>query len=382
MVTPHVTDALIIQDTSFEVAVKQLTHKNGEDAAREAEVLRGLSSGSHPHKHLVTLLATFEYNGGFYLIFPLAEADLQRFWKRSKICANPNTGRWMIEQSLGIASALCKVHRYETFPRTSSLYKSSHTRKSTLATQELASILEGHGGNPERRLFGRHGDIKPNNILLFPDRNSATALGTLKITDFGITQFSTENMRSLKNGEKVSCTFTYQSPECVLNQSISTACDIWALGCLYLEFVLWYMRGYQAVVDFSRERDHGYETDAFFTRIGQDELTGVPIAEVKRCVTRVCESLLAIPCITNIRKLINELRAEPACILPVKRILDLIETKMLIGARSNTTPRLQRSYHDESATDFGERISSGTLMNELGSILQDYDNFGLCGIEI
>ena len=288
--TPHVADTIIIQDASCVVAVKQLTYKNGEDAAHEADVLRGLSSGSHPHKHLVTLLATFEYNRGFFLIFPLAESDLQRFWKRSKTCTNTNTGRWVIEQSLGIASALYKIHRYETFPRTSTLYKSAHTRKSTLATQELASILEGQGGNPERRLFGRHGDIKPNNILLFPERNSANALGTLKITDFGIAQFSTENMRSLKNSEKVACTPTYQSPECVLNQSISTACDIWALGCLYLEFVLWYLRGYQAVVDFSKQRDYGYETDAFFTRIGQDELTGVPIAEVKRCVTRVCGS--------------------------------------------------------------------------------------------
>jgi serine/threonine protein kinase len=268
--------------------VKQLTHKNGEDIAREADILRGLSGGSHPNDHLISLLATFEYSGGFYLIFPLAEADLQRFWKRSKICTDPNTGRWMIEQSLGIASALYKIHRYETFPRTSSLYKSAHTKKSTMARQELARILEGDGKNPERRLFGRHGDIKPNNILLFSDQNSTNGLGTLKITDFGITQFSTEDMRSLKEGEKVSCTRTYQSPECVLDKSISTACDIWALGCLYLEFVLWYLRGYQAVVAFSRVRDRHYETDTFFNRIGQDEITGVPIAEVKPCVAQVC----------------------------------------------------------------------------------------------
>jgi serine/threonine protein kinase len=286
----RIANFLIIQNTLCAVAVKRLIHKKGEDIAREADVLRGLSGGSHPNDHLISLLATFEYNGGFYLIFPLAEADLQRFWKRSKTCTDPNTGRWMIEQSLGIASALYKIHRYETFPRTSSLYKANHTRKSTMARQELSSILEGDGGNPGRRLFGRHGDIKPNNILVFPDRNSANRLGTLKIADFGITQFGTEDMRWLKEGEKVSCTRTYQSPECVLDKSISTACDIWALGCLYLEFVLWYLRGFKAVVAFSRARDRGYGSDTFFDRIGQDELTAVPIADIKPCVAQVYRS--------------------------------------------------------------------------------------------
>ncbi|KAH6629799.1 hypothetical protein C7974DRAFT_193152 [Boeremia exigua] len=348
------------KSTPYAVAIKKLTPKKGEDIAREADVLRGLSGGSHPNDHLVSLLATFEYNGGFYLIFPLADADLQRFWKRSKTCTDPYTERWMLEQSFGIASALYKIHRYETFPRTSSLYKSAHTRKSTMAKQELASILEGNEGNPGRRLFGRHGDIKPNNILHFPNLNLADGLGTLKITDFGITQFSTEDKRLLKDGEKISCTSAYQSPECVLDRSISTACDIWALGCVYLEFVLWYLRGYQAVVAFSRARDRGYETDTFFNRIGQDELTGAPMAEIKPCVVQ----------------LIHDLRTDPSCTLPLRRLLDLIDIRMLVGTNSNTILTQRGSHHDDFPAYSNERISSGTLMKELGSILQDYGSLG------
>ena len=268
--------------------MKKLKRNNREDAAREADILRSLRGDTHQHDHLISLLATYEHNGDFFLIFPLAESDLQRFWRRlTPRYGDPGMGKWLVEQCLGIASALCKIHRYETFPRTSKLWNANHTRKSTKTRQDLASILEDSDKNPQRQLFGRHGDIKPNNILFFENLRSGNGLGTLKITDFGITRFSTEDKSFLQEGEKVSCTHTYQSPECVLAKNISTACDIWALGCLYLEFILWFLRGHGALQDFSRQRGGSYESDAFFERVGQDRYTGAPLAQVKPCVTQV-----------------------------------------------------------------------------------------------
>jgi hypothetical protein len=80
--------------------------------------------------------------------------------------------------------------------------------------------------------------------------------------------------------------------------------------------------------------------------------------------------------LTDARQLINDLRTDTSCTLPLRRLLDLIGTKMLIGTNSNTTLKLRGSYHDNSTTYSNERISSGTLMIELGSILQDYDSLG------
>ena len=245
-----------------------------------------------------------------------------------------------------------------------------------MAKQELASILEGSAGKPERRLFGRHGDVKPNNILLFSDTKSTKGLGTLKITDFGITRFSTEDEKFLREDEKVSCTYTYQSPECVLAKSISTACDIWALGCLYLEFILWYLRGYEAVQAFSKERDSSYESDAFFERTSQDKYTGVPIARVKPCVTQVRYPQLPKTSVTDAPyKMIANLQDDPSCTSSFHRFLNLIEGRMLVPSNVNTTPILQHVVPEDTViTSIAERISSGTLMHELGTILQDYND--------
>ncbi|CAJ0555288.1 Ff.00g053530.m01.CDS01 [Fusarium sp. VM40] len=91
--------------------------------------------------------------------------------------------------------------------------------------------------------YGIHGDVKPDNILRFTDRDPA---GRLVLSDFGLTRFHTKASRShLRGNGPVSP--TYASPEhngyiC----GVSRRSDVWALDCVYTEMLTWAIQGPEA----------------------------------------------------------------------------------------------------------------------------------------
>jgi len=134
--------------------------------------------------------------------------------------------------------------------------------------------------------YGRHGDIKPENILWFkndpeyPDENDV-----LKIADFGLGRFHGRDSRSKVNPRSVSCSPTYEPPELQLGTPVSRAYDFWSLGCLYLEYISWLLGGWKAVEDFAhrrgKENTPGFSDDNFFSIIpGSDQE-----AEIREGVT-------------------------------------------------------------------------------------------------
>lgn len=102
-------------------------------------------------------------------------------------------------------------------------------------------------------LFGRHGDIKPANILWFlDDPGGKDGKGVLKIADFSIAEFTTQNAVSRKH---VANSRFYHPPETGFSDPvISPSYDMWSLGCVYLEFIAWYFGGWIAVEDFLDKR--------------------------------------------------------------------------------------------------------------------------------
>lgn len=272
-----------LQGSNRIFAVKELLSEKKEDFEREVKILKRLSSEKHAHAHLITLLATYEQKGQYYLIFPWAEADLLGYWKNinPKPSNDRETALWLAEQCQGLADGLSKIHRYETYSGTSLLHPNSFPRVDSkgvkVATQAgCSSPTEG------LRLFGRHGDIKPNNILWFPDRGPKGGHGVLKITDFGIAHFSTQNCVSARDRGLVPNSATYRPPECdLLDGVLSISYDVWTLGCVYLEFITWFFGGRKYLEDFGLKRkavDHywcDFRTDTFFT-IEKDEELGEP----------------------------------------------------------------------------------------------------------
>ena len=79
-----------------------------------------------------------------------------------------------------------------------------------------------------------HGDIKPSNILLSFNNNSAHKV-CFKISDFGLSKLYEENNI---DKSRIIDTSQFISPECLKGKEINDKSDIWSLGILiyYLLF--------------------------------------------------------------------------------------------------------------------------------------------------
>lgn len=269
------------------VAVKRL-HIKSQAKDRELNVLQHLRKKSQNNPHLISLIAAYELEDYLCLIFPWAEIDLDQYWRRQSPDGTMERSLWIREQCCGIAGALSYMHRYHTTSATSLPYDTNFT-----ASESVQSLHCHSGSEPELgerndiTLYGRHGDIKPANILWF-NTTSQKGYGTLKIADFGTARFSDDKERTVQNKFTVSHSEAYQSPESRLpGGKISIQCDVWALGCVFLEFLCWYFGGPELLVEFESQRKHDSadRSSSFFTTQGRPAL--LSSAELKQSVKEV-----------------------------------------------------------------------------------------------
>ncbi|KAJ9156221.1 Protein kinase [Pleurostoma richardsiae] len=247
-------------------AVKRLLSTDEETFRREVEVLQRLSDSAHPH--VVSLLATYKYKGYYHLMFPWAEGDLRRLWNTHP---NPNPGRnearWLASQCSGIASALNHVHNG--------------------AYADKLKISDSSAAAPRGDLLnGRHGDIKPENILVYnrPERYTADP-GFAKLSDFGGGLFfdATKGPDPLHQVTK-----TYRPPEYDTKcRPVSQSWDVWGLGCTFVEFVTWFLEGSTGLNEFAMRRttykSPGVHSDEYFELFDPGE-TGTVTAFLKGSV--------------------------------------------------------------------------------------------------
>ncbi|KAJ3538688.1 hypothetical protein NM208_g5802 [Fusarium decemcellulare] len=316
-----------IKADNDQFAIKELQSVKRRSIQQEVEILESLSRKPEEHSHLISLLTVYEQHGNRHLVFPWAGGDLLHYWK----VVNPNpekgeeTAIWLAQQSHGIAEGLSRIHRYETNSGTplklGSPISSRATRKAeaetSLIPKEAEKRREDGGIEPIRRLYGRHGDIKPENILWFPDPEGTAGQGTLKISDFGSTEVTTESAASERDKRAVWNSPTYRPPEFdLIDGIIGSPCDTWALGCLFLEFVAWYLGGQKYIKEFSDNRtskDPGwehFETDTFFVITDSE---GQQKPELK----------------PEVREYIKELHSDPGCTQHLHDFLRIIEDDML-----------------------------------------------------
>ena len=269
------------------VAVKRTTSGSEASFRREYDILRHFRKMEHANDHLVTLLAAYEQNHQYFLIIPWAEFDLHHYWLEgfpNAPCGDKSISLWIQEQCCGLAGAVTTIHHYHTTSQTSIIEKLSLTRA------EPSNQIEEPKGI--FTLNGRHGDIKPANILWYPARNG---LGILRISDFGTAYFSRSNRISAHEKDMMASSRPYRSPESLLpDGEISSQCDVWALGCVFLEFICWYAGGRQFLDRFEKARACGYESASFCCLRNNRRDTPLRM-ELKESVREVCGSRISIP---------------------------------------------------------------------------------------
>ncbi|KAF2833644.1 kinase-like protein [Ophiobolus disseminans] len=194
-------------------------------AQRELRFLQSLRAAKFHHYNLLMSYCGFSdvKTDMYYLISEEARPDLEKVLCNTNPSDHGITIKWLRSQLYGLADALARIHEFDPNVQT-----------------------------------GYLNDIKPANILVFGDQEL-----TLKFTDWGCAKI---NQRSLEGSPDSRTTEfggspPYGPPECIEGIPTSRPYDIWSLGCMYLEMLVWMVEGKYGFTGFceARSGDGGYE---------------------------------------------------------------------------------------------------------------------------
>lgn len=295
-------------------------------------------------KHIVKFITAFRRGqDDHYLMFEWANGgNLKKMWKEvNRPILTSGLVRETMLQLCGLAQALEKAH----YP----------------------------GGN---RLY-RHGDLKPENILWYTDEcRNGNSIGTLKIGDWGLAkrhEIATEH-RSNKTTTEYG-TRRYEPPEVCTREHTglkatvplgrvqnrrSRLYDIWAMGCIALEFLVWLMYGPDELKRFNEAIKTQFSDYSPFYELVQDEddkAKGASGAKVHRVV----------------EKWMSHMAKDAACAAETTALgdlLELIRNHLLVvklPARMGTSPDLSpttKSTRIEIPSDIGLN-SSDSMSNSV-----------------
>ncbi|KAI1373024.1 protein kinase [Hypoxylon crocopeplum] len=296
-------------------ALKKLTSHNRENFNLELSSLlfsMDNSRGKNATKNLVQLLATFEVpdpsvqGSTYYLLFDWAVGTLSNFWRENQhFVGNSDHCLWMSKQIHQLCLALQCVHN----ERLETLKSIDHNT--------LERVLHGRDVDVNE-LYGRHGDIKPDNFLWFcqpPD--------LLALSDFGLGRLHTQVSRSKQNPKDIAVQATYRAPGFDLPDGlISRASDIFSLGCVLLEYGTWFLLGMHSVEHaFPSQRNgkdiYDFNSDTFFVIRPDSSGKQQPFLKPK------------------VLSWISGLQKHRSCSWYLSDLLDIIRDKMLVPDREN-----------------------------------------------
>lgn len=207
------------EDVGIPIAIKRAKYGANQDEGyfdKERSNFLTLTKylSRHHSPHLIRPIAAYEVSEERYLVSLWADGgDLLEYWKnyenhRSEV----DSLHWLLRQLKGVCSAVKLLHDENT----------------------------------------RHGDLKPENILWFKKGDR----GVLQIADLGLTTFhakeaDTRNRKGIMT-ITMSGTERYGPPEVheELNGPRSRKYDIWTMGCVLLESLIWLIYGYGGLKTF------------------------------------------------------------------------------------------------------------------------------------
>ncbi|KAL8825208.1 MAG: hypothetical protein Q9170_007883 [Blastenia crenularia] len=213
--------------TSSNKAEERFALKEMNDASesqRELDFLRRYRENSRKSNHIVVHLAIIERGSEASVIYPLATGDLQKLLE-----GKLDSYQWVdgdTEQFRGVIKISCDLADGLDF-----LHRAMHDYTS---------------------LVCRHGDLKPDNFLLFSDG--------WKISDMGLARVKTisDNESGVKKTTKTTPKNgggPYAAPEMSGPDLIGRETDVWSLAAIIMELIIWGLGGQEAWSNFVRRRE-------------------------------------------------------------------------------------------------------------------------------
>ncbi|KAK3377024.1 hypothetical protein B0T24DRAFT_677879 [Lasiosphaeria ovina] len=299
------------------------------------------------HQHLIKFIASYSHQGRHHLVFEWANGgNLKEFWKNMdhttpgpKAPSRQETVRWAMQQMTGLAGALDKLHN------------------------------PGVNG-----LNCRHGDLKPANVVIATGiEGDPYGLGLLQITDMGLAKVNDQRTRIRKTSGTHSITERYQSPEFRFRISpdapTSRSYDMWSMGCIMLEFVIWLLYGGRQLDEFNKSFPSAFFDDASQeASIKLDQSVIRWISHMKK--TAIGKHLIG-----------TDQCASDA----LAKVLEIVEYKLLVKDESWRKEmeeeeafrvRVTRPNDDRQGAPTTERIESRRLLEELEKIQKEGEEKG------
>ncbi|KAI4954272.1 hypothetical protein J4E91_001982 [Alternaria rosae] len=177
--------------------------------------IREIASESS-HEHITTFYTGFVFEKKIYLIAELADGNLDEFMAKypERWAVEDLDREWLLAQLRGLASALDVLHDHMTY---------------------------------------QHHDIKPTNILVF-NGPAADVKHRLKFTDFGSASYGgCLNATGLSAKSKIKGSTPALPPETHNNGSSSRLHDVWSLGCVFLDILVWHWKGWEYLKELRSE---------------------------------------------------------------------------------------------------------------------------------
>lgn len=323
-------------DGNPHVAVKKLfltwsktAGKSKEIALNESNVLHRFKQNRH--RHLIRVIACYSQGSDYFFMFPWAPGgNLRNFWNKYDILA---------EESLNFSSKDWELY-IEWFMR------------QLKGLAEAIKILHYSRDKPGESC--RHGDLKPENILCFgsrlPTRGEIPTDITLVITDAGLAKVhERETQARLDPTTTQGGTRRYASPEVEIdkNHARSRLYDIWSLGVLYLEFLIWILYGKENLKRFHDDTGGDYCFDTH------------PETRVKPIVTQWIQAIKDDP------------RCSSSGPTALGRLIDLIENRLLVVAYSHMQGQCPDTEVDQGARSSDNQVPQMLVTRPTWSPLSD-----------
>lgn len=322
--------------------------EQGPYGLREQNFHQAMASAELKHPHLAKCLTSFTFGDQYYMIYELADCDLEAFM-RNHPDSNQVLGLTQLsiaQQLYGLAAALELVH-----------------------DQGDTQDAEPGKLNVKRENGGKTGyihDIKPENILLYVYDNNKHWLrlsdfSCAKVVEWVVIVSGYNGQRESRKTQSHSGTPTYTAPESLENRT-SRPYDIWTLGCVYLEVLIWYTEGYEELCAFRNSREaplflpDGPKQDGFFCIEDGIKCLRKPVLEKIEKMQRICTGELKaiIDTIPDLLRMVPKSR--PTAAQLVKRLAHLHEDfDPTPTARNPGSPRTPFMVTDsDSDSDLGE----------------------------
>ena len=177
-----------------------------------------------------------------YFMFPWADGHtLRDYWSEYPLHQRRLTViKDAVTQLRGLADGLDRLHSYQV-KTTNSNNPDNQGGTENADGASISSI--------------RHGDLKPENILRFiaGEATEGSELGVLKIADMGLAKRHVKRTRDRKCVTSTKYgTLQYEGPEIETSLSpLSRLYDIWSMGCIILDFIIWILYGNNELMRFN-----------------------------------------------------------------------------------------------------------------------------------